>query len=485
VELFYVDRRRVERLPVEVEGGPTAAAVVAVLERRVLSDGMPVALDAAMRPIEPLCSWFRYLAHQRRDPKTMRAYAQIVRRLAAFLERRGVDLLSASEVDLVAFYAARTGSQDVPIGDATWDKDKAAIKNLYGWLDRQGHVSHPPYPVAAHRGPMGSAMSRELKVRHMTLEQYTYFRDVGLGGMLPDGQVDVGFRGWAPHRNRAALELALMTGMRLREWSTVLLPELGIGGRRPAAGVEFTLQECAKYGLERTVWVPAAALDAVDVFVMLERSEVVVKAQRSLRRRFRDLFVVDEVDTDAWKLHGVYEGRRREFRIEALDPRLRGLAVVEGDLGLEPLAVFVGHGGGMLGPSRWDGVRREAWTRMLAHAQEQAAPDLPRRAWRFHDARHTFALQLLITLIDRSQERAEARRRGERHVSRDRTTMFSAVLTVQKALGHKQISSTYHYLNYLDDPMGAIDETFRAWAMRESATYAEIGHRVLAGRGVG
>jgi integrase len=484
VELFYVDRRRVERLPVEVEGGPTAAAVAAILERRVLPDGMPVVLDAAMRPIEPLCSWFRHLAHQRRDPKTMRAYAQIVRRLAVFLERRGVDLLSATEADLVAFHAARTESQDAPISDATWDKDRAAIKNLYGWLDQQGHVNHPPYPVAAHRGPMGSAMSREMQVRHMALEQYTYFRDVGLGGMLPDGRVDVGFRGWAPHRNRAALELALMTGMRLQEWSTLLLPELGIGRLRTGTGIDFTLQECAKYGLERTVWVPAAALDAVDVFLMLERPQVVEKAQRSLKRRFRDLFVVDEIDTVAWKLRGVYEGRHRTFRIEALDARLRGLAVVEGDLGLEPLAVFVGHGGGMLGPSRWDGVRREAWARMLAHAPESGAPVLPRRAWRFHDARHTFALQLLITLIDRSQERAEARRRGERRISRDRTTMFSAVLTVQKALGHKQISSTYHYLNYLDDPMGAIDETFRAWAMRESATYAEIGRRVLSGRGV-
>lgn len=68
----------------------------------------------------------------------------------------------------------------------------------------------------------------------------------GFGGLEPGGGLDLGFRGWRPHRNRSALELALMTGMRIQEWSTLLLPELGLtGGHRPAV-TDVDLAACAK-----------------------------------------------------------------------------------------------------------------------------------------------------------------------------------------------------------------------------------------------
>jgi hypothetical protein len=100
----------------------------------------------------------------------------------------------------------------------------------------------------------------------MTVEQYLYFRDVGMGGHLPSGGVDAAFRGWNPHRGRAGLELALLTGMRLQEWSTVLLPELGLEAAGRRGPVEFELQACAKYEMQRRVYVPAAALAMVDTY---------------------------------------------------------------------------------------------------------------------------------------------------------------------------------------------------------------------------
>jgi hypothetical protein len=97
------------------------------------------------------------------------------------------------------------------------------------------------------------------------LAQYRYFRDVALAGQLPDSQTRDGFRGRVPLRSRAAADLALSTGMRPQEWSTVLLPELGVGLRRPGESAEFVVQACAKYGTSREVFVPAGALDAGDV----------------------------------------------------------------------------------------------------------------------------------------------------------------------------------------------------------------------------
>ncbi|MER6809901.1 hypothetical protein ABT299_11530 [Spirillospora sp. NPDC000708] len=71
--------------------------VAEVLDYRSLPDGMPVLLDERMRPIEPVCGWFRASAYAGKKPETMRAYAYTVRRLAEFLVRRGIDLLSVTE----------------------------------------------------------------------------------------------------------------------------------------------------------------------------------------------------------------------------------------------------------------------------------------------------------------------------------------------------------------------------------------------------
>ncbi|KAB2344142.1 hypothetical protein [Actinomadura rudentiformis] len=100
------------------------------------------------------------------------------------------------------------------------------------------------------------------------------------------------------HGKRTALELALLTGMWLQEWSTLLLPELGEGIRRPGEPVDFDLEACAKYGLRRSVYVPPASLAMIDTYLMLERQDVAEASARSLARRRNDLFVVTKVNID-------------------------------------------------------------------------------------------------------------------------------------------------------------------------------------------
>ena len=210
-----------------------------------------------MLPIEPLCSWFRHLAYDDKDAKTMREYAYIVRRFVHFLKSRGRDLLDAAESDLTAYRVMRTDLQDKPVGDAAWAKEAQLINQLYQWLVEQGHLRHRPLRMTRKgRNPLTSRVRRGMDIRHMTLAQYRYFRDVGSGRQLPNSQASNVFRGRAPIRNRAAADLALSTGMRPEEWSTVLLPELGVGRRRPGETVEFAVQACAKYGKYREVYVP-------------------------------------------------------------------------------------------------------------------------------------------------------------------------------------------------------------------------------------
>ena len=86
-----------------------SAAVVRLLEYRAIPAGTPVFLDEmTMLPIEPLCSWFRHLAYDDKDAKTLREYAYIVRRFVHFLQSRGRDLLDATESDFQAYRILRT-----------------------------------------------------------------------------------------------------------------------------------------------------------------------------------------------------------------------------------------------------------------------------------------------------------------------------------------------------------------------------------------
>ena len=62
------------------------------------------------------------------------------------------------------------------------------------------------------------------------------------------------------------------------------------------------MQACAKYGKYREIYVPAAAVDAVENFLLIERPEPVAASAKSLARRRQELFVVDHIDHEAGKL---------------------------------------------------------------------------------------------------------------------------------------------------------------------------------------
>lgn len=476
MQLFFTDVQKVRKAG--GVAGVSAAELSAALAKHALAAGTPVLLSESMWPVEPLCSWFVELALNRRSAKTMRAYAYTAVMLLRFLHARGLDLASATEPDIQDFRRWRLDDAEDTVGEAAWDRDAAAIGSLYDFLVRQRIVEHRPWRTTTRRQrSLSSGTRRDLRVRHMELEQYLYCRDVGFGGLAPDAGLDVGFRGWRPHRNRAACELALLTGMRIQEWSTLLLPELGLlGGTRPRAA-DVELGACAKFGHHRSVYVPADAMELLDPYLLLERPEIVATAQGRLRRGYRDLFVITRLEADGAKVHGVLEGRIVTRSIRGMDPELRRIAVLETGDGLDPLALFVGLGGRMLTASGWDRVRWAAWERMTAWAAGGAAPELPRRCWVYHDLRHTFALRLLIYLtrlaLDDGQQQQLPMSTLLDHMS------GNPLLQVQRRLGHATPATTYRYVRYLKDPMREVDAAFRDWTAAGGASYADIARQLM------
>jgi hypothetical protein len=98
-----------------------------------------------------------------------------------------------------------------------------------------------------------------------------FFLDLGL--------VDPAFRGRSPLRNSAAGELAITTGMRLREFSCLLDIEVG-PPRRDASPAEVMLQAIAKFGLPRMVAVQHATLREIDLYRRTERAAMVRSSLR-------------------------------------------------------------------------------------------------------------------------------------------------------------------------------------------------------------
>lgn len=475
MHLFFTDVQKVRK--VGAVHGLNAAELSGLLDRFAPAAGTPLLLSDSMWPVEPLCSWFRELSLNRRSTKTMRAYAYTALMLLRFLNARGLDLASATELDVQEFRRWRLDDGDETVEEATWDRDAAAIGCLYDFLVRQGIVERRPWRSTTRQRPsLSSGTRRDMRVRHMELEQYLYLRDIGFGGLTAAGGLDERFRGWRPHRNRAACELALLTGMRIQEWSTLLLPELGLLDGTGPGTAQVELGACAKFGHHRSVYVPADAMDLLNPYLLLERPEIVEKAQRALRRAHRDLFVVTRLEADGAKARGVLDGSTVTKSIRGMAPQLRRIAVRETGDGLDPLALFVRAGGRMLTASGWDQVRWTAWERMKAQAvgTEQV---LPRRGWVYHDLRHTFALRLLIYLTRLAVDDAQ-RQRAPVSTLLDHMS-GNPLLQVQRRLGHASPATTYRYIRYLKDPMGEVDEAFRCWTAAGGASYADIARHLM------
>ncbi|MFH8682044.1 site-specific integrase [Streptomyces lydicus] len=130
MQLFFTDQRKVWR--VSQVAGLSQAELSALFTRRLVPSGTPILLDEAMRPVEPVSSWFRSLALERKDAKTMRSYAYSVLMLLHFLLARERDLQSVTETDLREFRLWRQDEAEEVVGDAAWDRDWAAIESLTG-----------------------------------------------------------------------------------------------------------------------------------------------------------------------------------------------------------------------------------------------------------------------------------------------------------------------------------------------------------------
>src|SRR5699024_6368298 len=282
MHLRFVDRR----FPAEAAADALIGEVYS--SARALPDGMPLLLDDRWRPLEPWLAYFRVVGAAT-GRSTLRNYGYDALRFASFLDARETDVVHATAEDIVAYRESRLAKAERPVSPATWRREVVVIRGIYRMLIQTGVIQREPWLTVGRASSLSRPWHSEPDIRPLTQTQWTAFRDVGLAGRTVGGELDPSWRGRAPLRSQAGAQLAVSTGMRVAEFSTLLDAELPTVSN---SGASILLEACAKYQKRRRIHVPPATLRAVDLHRQTERRALVNASREALWSRRAERFVV-------------------------------------------------------------------------------------------------------------------------------------------------------------------------------------------------
>lgn len=445
VELHFANWAAIDDEPTYGNPDPT--------RRRRIKDGTPILVDDHMRPMEPWCTFLR-LYSQNLSKNTVRAYSRDAVTFARFLNERGVNVLNAVEGDISAYCDDRLSSG---ISTRTLDRQLVFVRAFFTYLCETGQRAELPWIRIANRSIVHRRTPPEdLRVKSVTRAQWDAFRNIGLGGQLPSGQMDPSFRGKSTVRNMSGAELAITTGMRLREWQSLLDIEVAEG----ALGTSLELHVSAKNSRRRNVYIPASTIREIDLYRATERRQTVRSSQASLRKNFPNLAVVQKINPASRSLTYTLGGVEKTYKVPSIPLAHRRILVRQDETGLiEPMSLFLGRGGMAPSPRRWQQYFHTANARLAVfsdHLNHMPGAITP------HDLRHTFALVMLRSLQQQAAKLEQSRpayRTGtiSEHVS------HNPLLTLQRLLGHASPSTTMVYLRYIDESHELVQRAFEEW----------------------
>lgn len=413
--------------------------------------GMPFVLDSDGAPVGELNRWLRSLPTAGVPaPKSWTAYAGDLVAWLRFLRQRDLDLLAdvASLQDAVAAYHAdrRMGDLARRLAPSSWNRAIAAIARFYEWAHAEGLITEVPFRYRVHLvrtdGPAPRVLRRNLAkesqprphvtVRWLEEDFLRLFIDVGLAGLLPDGEPDPGFRGREAGRNAAVARFAASSGLRSQEFSHLLVWELPAPPQSQDAELVALVVPGAitKGGKGRTTWTSAQALAELRTYLALERSAAVAASAWSPPEPLR----VTEADRRGGRVNG------RRVLWASLSPPERRRLVAPG-------------GGTALLAARSDGAPFTDWEYVFDTASERCARFEPRfPPVTPHTLRHTFAVHTLRRLV--RQHLADAAKllgvSGADPAWALAMRAQDPLLVLRDLLGHASVATTEVYLRLID-----------------------------------
>ncbi len=380
--------------------------------------GTPIVLEPSGHADPRINLFFRTGTMAGRSPSTWRRYAYALVVWLEFLRVFGRSWDEATPRDVEAFKDwrltdLRNGERVQP---TSFDTDRAALNAFYGWAAARYAVRNPVPSVSrpdtrrvygsdvglsrrrGSRDPLRPAGSSRRQVKWMLRQAFEQWRDIGLCGYGFDGLRRPGWRGANEDRDAAFVDGLFGTGLRLREWASVLDVELPVLGteRFPKAWLSAA---CIKGGRDgRFYRVPRGVLRAVAAYAdPLEgsRVEAIRRAQRQGRyERLSGLRTVTGYNARARTLQVAAANGTTTISVDVIGPDERRLLFRRTPQGLEPLALWLVPGGLPKKAHGWEDTFQAANQRIsgLWTASGGRAEECPLWA-RPHMCRHSFALK--------------------------------------------------------------------------------------------
>lgn len=403
--------------------------------------------------------------------RTVQGYAQDIRVLKRYLgEALGKGLLECTLDDFRQFKRRRTTGHDAVSG-ATWNRILAACERFYGWAHGRDLIDGKPFRYKGERLDQVQLARNTFAERRVdcgikcvTLEEYEFFRDVGMRGLQPNGTLDNDFRGRFPLRNAAFSELLVTSGARLQEAAFTLTCELP-RGTRLQDGLRLNVplaSALAKNGQRRNLPLSRRVLERFIEPYLREERELVIQrcgskyASATLGRVPLDRVMVVESECGPGGTLMVSAGGRR-LKLDRLginDRRRIITTMANGNLA--PLSLWVGEQGFCPTHSTWEKVFHEARCRCAGYGRNIDIHP--------HTLRHTFAVQMLSFLIKATiGTLVEFRREFHRNPTMVQKVMMDPMRELQKILGHRSLESTLVYLTYVTDATDLVDKAMTEW----------------------
>lgn len=438
---------------------------------------------------------------------TVRAYAKDVVLWARFLrEARHKSWLEADRSDLLAFHKLRRhtgvrteGGSTRTISGQSWDRGVCALTKLYDWAEVHELVQGAPFLASGSNiaaideharmrgrgrrrlGREGAAQSRHAMVV-LDEKQYRLWRDVGVRGMTAAGEADPAWRGRNGERNARFCDGLVTSGARVTEFAALVVPELPdltdpALGRSPLVELPFA-PSVTKGSRGRRVPVATAAVERLWGYVRWDRAQRVRDARaRGDYDRLAgsgDVLVCRKLTGRGCEVRqGDGSWCRRQWSELGPSERRRLLELDGAGEIVGPVAVWVAEGGQPADVKSWQTMFRRASERCAAMGIDLYVTP--------HVCRHTFATRALSALIATQMDtEGVADAFGGIPETRYRKVFGDPLRTLQRWLGHRSITSTYMYLDNVQEL-----RDFHARSVQEvfEAFLADLAARQPARRG--
>ena len=435
--------------------------------RPLVAERMPVLIDDDLlledepgrpRPASVVNQWLRQLPVSGAPaPASWASYAGVVREWLEFLTARGVGLFDSRDwlrQALGAYSEFRgSGAAGQRFAASTWNRHVSVLSVFYRWAITEGHAAAEPFTYKTARA-LFDGTSREVmvnlasrrrpkphaRIRYLEPDFAALFLQ-GLAGLAPDGRADSRFAGRELSRNHAVGGLALSTGLRLQEFSHLLVWEIPA---LPAAGgtlpVSFPVPSGVTKGRKfRTTWISHEALAGVHQYADLDRAAAAGgSAWRPGPWQGEALLV-----SDPGPVGGRINGIRRRWDILTPGERRRLVAP---------------DGGSCLLALRGDGGPFTAWASVFERTSDRIRARFEPRfpAVSPHRLRHTMAMRTLEFLVSGYYRQAAGlvTATGTAAGPDAALALYLAkadpLMVLRDLLGHSSVTTTEAYLRRLD-----------------------------------